>query len=92
MSGKIFFLSWDAPIAIVFDFFHSKMQQSLRSLKAYIRHWRKSGTNLLHGYYFDYAREQNNTDISPYKYQWSSFTTPIKKRSGVANINENRIL
>lgn len=72
------------------------MRKSLQSLKAYIRHFRKSSENLLQGYPFYYASKQNNTDISSYKYQWSIFTTPIKQRSGLAsgltNINENRIL
>lgn len=67
------------------------MEQSLRSLKAYFKHLQKSSKNLLHGYPFDYASKQNNSDISTYIYQWSSFTTPIKQRSGLANINENRI-
>ncbi|MEM9924313.1 MAG: VanW family protein [Cyanobacteria bacterium P01_D01_bin.50] len=67
------------------------MQQSLRSWKAYIRHLRKLGENLLHGYHFYYASKQSHTDISTYRYQWSSFTTPIKQRSGLQNVNENRI-
>lgn len=67
------------------------MQQSLTRLKAYVRHLYKSGTNILHGYPFYYASKQSNIDISQYRYQWSSFTTPIKQRSGAANINENRI-
>lgn len=67
------------------------MQKSLRSLKAYIRHIRKSGENLLQGYPFYYASKPNNIDISTYKYQWSVFTTQIKQRSGLANVNENRI-
>ncbi|MDJ0677814.1 MAG: VanW family protein [Calothrix sp. MO_167.B42] len=67
------------------------MRKSLQSLKAYIRHLRKSGENLLQGYPFYYASKQNNRDFSNYPYQWSGFTTPIKQRSGLANINENRI-
>ena len=67
------------------------MQKKLRSLKAYLQHLRKSSKNILCGYPFYYASKQNNSDISTYKYQWSSFTTPIKKRSGLPNINENRI-
>ncbi len=67
------------------------MKNSLRSWKAYSQHLKKLSTNLLKGYYFNYAGKKNNLDISTYKYQWSSFTTPIKKRSGLANINENRI-
>lgn len=67
------------------------MKDSLRSWKAYSKHIQKSGRNLLKGYAFDYALQQNNLDISTYRYQWSSFTSPIKKRSGLANINENRI-
>lgn len=67
------------------------MRKSLQNLKAYIRHLRKSGENLLHGYPFYYASKQNHTDIANYPYQWSSFTTPIKQRSGLANVNENRI-
>ncbi|BAY86925.1 putative vancomycin B-type resistance protein VanW [Calothrix parasitica NIES-267] len=67
------------------------MRNSLRSWKAYSQHLQKTTKNVLKGYNFDYASKKNNLDISPYKYQWSSFTTPIKKRSGLANINENRI-
>ncbi|MEL6458057.1 MAG: VanW family protein [Cyanobacteria bacterium J06621_15] len=67
------------------------MKDSLRSFKAYSKHLQKSSINLLKGYPFDYASKKNHLDISTYKYQWSSFTTPIKKRSGLANINENRI-
>lgn len=66
------------------------MKSSLRSWKAHAKHIQKSSTNLLKGYAFDYA-SKNNLDISTYRYQWSSFTSPIKKRSGLANINENRI-
>ena len=67
------------------------MKNYLRSWKAYSIHLQISSTNLLKGYAFDYASKKNNLDISTYKYQWSSFTTPIKKRSGLASINENRI-
>ncbi|WP_072207779.1 VanW family protein [Mastigocoleus testarum] len=67
------------------------MRKSLQSLKAYIRHLRKSGENLLHGYPFYYANKQNYTELYNYPYQWSGFTTPIKQRSGSADINENRI-
>ncbi|MEM6401512.1 MAG: VanW family protein [Cyanobacteria bacterium P01_D01_bin.116] len=67
------------------------MQKKLRSLKAYLQHLRKSSKNILCGYPFYYASKQNNSDISTYKYQWSSFITPIKKRSGLPNVNENRI-
>lgn len=67
------------------------MQKYLQNLKAYIRHLRKSGENLLHGYPFYYASKQNHTDIANYPYKWSSKTTPIKQRSGLANVNENRI-
>jgi vancomycin resistance protein VanW len=67
------------------------MKNSLRSWKAYSKHLHKSNKNLLKGYSFNYASKQDNLDIYTYKYQWSSFTSPIKKRSGLANINENRI-
>ncbi|AFY58990.1 putative vancomycin resistance protein [Rivularia sp. PCC 7116] len=67
------------------------MNNSLRSLKAYLQHLRKSSKNLLHGYSFYYASKQSHLDISSYKYEWSSFTTPIKKRSGLPNVNENRL-
>ncbi len=67
------------------------MQQSLRSVKCYISHLRKSSQNILHGYPFYYASKQDSEVISTYRYQWSSFTSPIKQRSGVTNINENRI-
>jgi len=67
------------------------MKKYLRGWKAYLEHLQKSGKNLCKGYSFDYASKKNNLDISTYKYQWSSFTTPIKKRSGLANVNENRI-
>lgn len=67
------------------------MNNSLRSWKAYAKNLQKSSKNLLKGYAFDYASKKNHLDISTYRYQWSSFTSPIKKRSGLANINENRI-
>ena len=67
------------------------MKSTLRSWKAYSQHLQKLTKNFFKGYPFYYASKINNSDISSYKHQWSSFTTPIKKRSDAANINENRI-
>lgn len=64
---------------------------SLSPLKATLRHQLKQGKALWRGDPFHYADVQDGAAIDSYPYQWSSSTTRIKQRSGLPNINENRL-
>lgn len=64
---------------------------SMQTVKASIRQGLKYSEALWRGYVFHYATSQDHETIDAYPYQWSSFTTPIRQRSGLPNINENRL-
>lgn len=69
----------------------SLFPSSLQSLKTSIRQGLKQSKAIWQGYAFHYAAQQNLETIASYPYQWSHCTTPIKLRSGLPNINENRL-
>lgn len=61
------------------------------TVKALIKQKAKDVKSLWHGYGFDYAQIQDLENTRNYPYQWSEIVTPIKKRSGSAEVNENRL-
>jgi vancomycin resistance protein VanW len=67
------------------------MKKISKNLKALIRQKLKDVNSILHGYAVDYSNLQNLDNFPDYSYQWSEISTEIKKRSGLANINENRL-
>jgi vancomycin resistance protein VanW len=67
------------------------MKPLRQTFKASIRQLLKDGGTLWHGYPFYYAQLQDREATPRYCYQWSEITTPIKRRSSFAEVNENRL-
>jgi vancomycin resistance protein VanW len=67
------------------------MQSISPMLKASIRQGLKTSRNLWCGYALHYARNQLSAIAPEYCHLWSQCSTPIKQRSGIAEINENRL-
>ena len=66
------------------------MQHLLQNLKSSIRQRLKHRQNFKQGYPQYYARTRSQTNIGDFCYLWGKYITPVKHRTGAANINENR--
>ncbi len=67
------------------------MTKISRNLKALIRQKLKDVNSIWRGYAFDYAKAQTSSNFTDYLYNWSEISTDIKHRSGLPQINENRL-
>ncbi len=66
------------------------MQQLVQTLKGYVRQRLKHRRNLRQGYPQHYARVKERVNAAAFNYLWGQCTTPIKYRTGAADINQNR--
>lgn len=62
-----------------------------KNLKPLIRQKLKDANSILRGYAANYSNVNKLDNFANYLYQWSEISTDIKKRSGLPEINENRI-
>jgi vancomycin resistance protein VanW len=66
------------------------MQQLVQTLKGSLRQGLKHRQNLQKGYPQHYACGKERTDAEAFGYLWGQCITPIKQRTGAADINQNR--
>jgi vancomycin resistance protein VanW len=67
------------------------MEKVSRNVKALIRQKLKNVNYIWRGYALHYTKLTNLNNFSEYLYQWSEISTDIKQRSGLPEINENRL-
>lgn len=66
------------------------MQQLVQTLKSSVRQRLKNRQNFSQGYAQHYAHVKETPNPDTFPYSWGECITPIKQRTGAANINENR--
>jgi vancomycin resistance protein VanW len=67
------------------------LQQLVQNFKASVRQQLKNRNHVHCGYTQHFARGKANTDAQEFAYLWGQCITPIKQRSGSADINANRL-
>jgi vancomycin resistance protein VanW len=66
------------------------MQQLIQTIKSSVRQNLKHRRNLKKGYPQHYARMKFGANAEGFSYVWGECITPIKQRTGSADINQNR--
>lgn len=66
------------------------MQQLIQTLKSSVRQTLKHRQNFKQGYVQHYACVKESASLDTFPHCWGECITPIKQRTGTANINENR--